>query len=290
MILVRYTPRLNDLVNGDVDLRDATLGSATWSAYLRFDHTHAVTSNLDLRRALAHAIDRERLAAIAPANLVVATGGVVPPALQGHTPDIALQFDPDLAREHMERSGFSGELEVAGMEVWGEILAALAETWGEVFAKTVTVRDWSWRAEEATQLGGRADTAYLRITGWFPGYADPEYFLRLLFQSDSRTNEGGFSYGPFDELIERARTERSDRRRLELLRSRPDGCGRPRRVHPARLRTEHGVRQAVDPRLVGVRQVVLLARRPDRGSLLSPCGRAVTRSEPSRTNLERSGQ
>ena len=117
----------------------------------------------------------------------------------------------------MERSGFSGELEVAGMEVWGEILAALAETWGEVFGKTVTVRDWSWRAEEATELGGRADQAYLRITGWFPGYADPEYFLRLLFQSDSRTNEGAFSYGPFDELIERARTERSDRRRLELF-------------------------------------------------------------------------
>ena len=70
---------------------------------------------------------------------------------------------------------------------------------------------------EATELGGRADQAYLRITGWFPGYADPEYFLRLLFQSDSRTNEGAFSYGPFDELIERARTERSDRRRLELF-------------------------------------------------------------------------
>jgi ABC-type oligopeptide transport system substrate-binding subunit/class 3 adenylate cyclase len=217
MILVRYTPRLNDLVRGDQDLGDARLGAAAWSAYLRFDHTHPIGGNLDLRRALAHAIDRDALTAVAPANLVVATGGVVPPALQGHTPDIAPRFDPDLAREYMERSGFSGELEVAGMEVWDEILAALAGTWGEVFGTSVKVRNWSWRAEEATQLGGRADTAYLRITGWFPGYADPEYFLRLLFQSDSRTNEGGFSYGPFDELIERARNERSDRRRLDLF-------------------------------------------------------------------------
>ncbi len=55
------------------------------------------------------------------------------------------------------------------------------------------------------------------MTGWLPGYADPEYFLRLLFQSDSRTNEGGFSHQPFDELIERARQERSDRARLELF-------------------------------------------------------------------------
>ncbi len=65
--------------------------------------------------------------------------------------------------------------------------------------------------------GGRPDAASIRVTGWFPGYADPEYYLRLLFQSDSRTNEGGFSWAPFDELIDRARREREDRSRLELF-------------------------------------------------------------------------
>ena len=57
----------------------------------------------------------------------------------------------------------------------------------------------------------------MRVTGWLPGYADPEYFLRLLFQSDSRTNDGGFSHPPFDELIERATREPSERERLELF-------------------------------------------------------------------------
>ena len=66
------------------------------------------------------------------------------------------------------------------------------------------------------QVGGRLDSARIRVTGWFPGYADPEYFLRLLFQSDSRTNEGGFTFAPFDDLIDRARHERVDRSRLEL--------------------------------------------------------------------------
>jgi ABC-type oligopeptide transport system substrate-binding subunit len=59
--------------------------------------------------------------------------------------------------------------------------------------------------------------APIYFTGWLPGYPDPEYFLRLLFQSDSRTNEGGFSHPQFDELIERARIERGDRGRLELF-------------------------------------------------------------------------
>jgi ABC-type oligopeptide transport system substrate-binding subunit len=103
------------------------------------------------------------------------------------------------------------------MEVWHEILPVIAGSWSSVFGRSVSVRTWSWRAEEAMQVGGRPDTAKIRITGWFPGYADPEYFLRLLFQSDSRTNEGGFNHPPFDELIERARQERSDRGRLELF-------------------------------------------------------------------------
>ena len=216
LTLVRYTPRLADLMPGDLPA-EAVLGAAAWSAYLRFDHTDQVTSNLDLRRALAHAIDREALAAALPANLVVATGGVVPPALQGHTPEIALRYDPDLARKYLAKSGFDGELEIAGMEVWDAILEVLAESWRTVFGAGVQVRSWTWRSEEAMQVGGPHETAKIRVTGWFPGYADPEYFLRLLFQSDSRTNEGGFSYPPFDELIDRARRERSDRSRLELF-------------------------------------------------------------------------
>src|SRR5207247_8103409 len=88
LILVRYTPRLADLMPGAVR-GDAVLGSPSWSAYIRFDHAHPVAGNLELRRALAHALDREALAAVCPAHLVVATGGVVPPAPQGHARDPA---------------------------------------------------------------------------------------------------------------------------------------------------------------------------------------------------------
>ncbi|MEA2368632.1 MAG: oligopeptide transport system substrate-binding protein, partial [Thermoleophilaceae bacterium] len=216
LILVRYTPRLADLMPGAVH-PDASAGPAAWSAYIRFDHTHPATSNVDLRRALAHAIDREALAKACPANLVVATGGVVPPALQGHTPDIALRYDPDLAREYLERSGFDGELELAGMMVWDAILEAVAESWEGVFGERVAVRSWSWQEEEAMGVGDRIESSYLRVTGWFPGYPDPEYFLRLLFHSDSRTNEGDFSHAAFDDLIEQARRERAGRARLELF-------------------------------------------------------------------------
>jgi ABC-type oligopeptide transport system substrate-binding subunit/class 3 adenylate cyclase len=214
LILVRYTPRLADLMPGAVR-EGAVLGSPAWSAYIRFDHTHPAAGNVELRRALAHATDREALAAVCPANLVVATGGVVPPALQGHTPDIALRYDPDLARECLAKSGFDGRLELAGMMVWEDILEAIAGGWREVLGEGVAVSSWSWLEEEAMHAGERIQTAPIRITGWLPGYPDPEYYLRLLFQSTSRTNEGGFADPVFDELIEAARQERSDRGRLE---------------------------------------------------------------------------
>jgi ABC-type oligopeptide transport system substrate-binding subunit/class 3 adenylate cyclase len=212
---VRYTPRLADLV--PTVREDARLGPAAWSGYFGFDLAHPVLSNLDFRRALAHAVDRSALEQMVPDNVVVATGGVVPPALQGHTPDIVLRFDPDKARSYLEASRVDERsVTIAGIETWvSPFLDGVAAMWNDVLGLHVRVE--SWTLSRALTLTNLREIAPVVFTGWLPGYADPEYFLRLLFQSDSRTNEGGFSYPPFDELIERARRERSDRSRLELF-------------------------------------------------------------------------
>jgi ABC-type oligopeptide transport system substrate-binding subunit/class 3 adenylate cyclase len=216
VITVRYTQRLADLLPG-APPPDAKMGAAAWSAYVAFDHHQAANAQVAFRRALAHAIDRAALATVAPGNLIVADGGLVPPALQGHTPDIALRFDPELARRYLERSGVIEPIEVGAMEVWDAILRTVAESWESVLGLPVNVRSWTWKDEEGAQMSGTTVSAPITIKGWLPGYPDPEYFLRLLLHSDSKTNEGGFSDARFDELIERARQERSDRDRLELF-------------------------------------------------------------------------
>jgi ABC-type oligopeptide transport system substrate-binding subunit len=194
---------------------DAVIGSATWSGYLAFDHADPHLSNLDLRIALAMAIDRQELSKVVPANLIVATGGVVPPALQGHTPEIALKYEPKLAREHLAASGYTGALAIASLDENSLLLEPVVNSWRETLGLEVQQRTWT--RQTAPDLHDLREVAPIVFTGWLPGYADPEYFLRLLFQSTSKTNEGGFSWQPFDELIERARQERSDRGRLELF-------------------------------------------------------------------------
>ncbi len=213
LIAVRYTPRLADLVPAEVP--DAHVGPAAWSGYLAFDHRAPIGSNLELRRALAHALDRAALGAAMPLNMVLATGGIVPPALQGHTPEIVLEFDPDRARDYLGRSGFGGDLAVACLDEDLPLLHPVIESWRAVLGLRVEPRPW--RLAEAGTLKDPTRIAPIYFTGWLPGYPDPEYYLRLLFHSDSRTNEGGFAYPPFDDLIERARQERIDPARLELF-------------------------------------------------------------------------
>ena len=215
MVAVRYTPRLADRVVGP-PARDTIIGPAAWTAYLAFDHADPQMSNVLFRRALAHAIDRDALAAQLPANLVSSTGGLVPPALQGHTPDIVPRFDPALARDLLGRSNVSGTIRIAGLEDWAEIIDSIASSWTNVLGLPVETPTWTpdhaWRLPRPWE----EFLAPIVVTGWLPGYSDPEYYLRLLLHSESKTNEGGFSYAPFDELIERARQERNDRERLEL--------------------------------------------------------------------------
>jgi ABC-type oligopeptide transport system substrate-binding subunit len=104
---------------------------------------------------------------------------------------------------------------VAGLEEHAALFRPVIDSWKEVLG--IKVEFLPWTQQKATAALHPTDLAPIYFTGWLPGYQDPEYYLRLLFQSDSRTNEGGFSWPPFDELIERARRERSDRSRLELF-------------------------------------------------------------------------
>lgn len=189
-----------------VAAEDVSLEPAAYLFFLVIDHSHPDLARLDVRRALAHAIDRVELQASLPHRLVAAAGGVVPPALQGHTPEIVPGYDPDLARQLLGRAPPTSVISLAIPEglVIEEAVSAVGEMWErELGIEIVRVKSES--------------TAAIFFSGWFPGYPDPEYYLRLLLHSEAQDNDGGFRHAPFDELIERARTETDGHRRLELF-------------------------------------------------------------------------
>ncbi|MGH7349769.1 MAG: ABC transporter substrate-binding protein, partial [Candidatus Rokuibacteriota bacterium] len=205
----------------DIPPDEIHLGPPAFLYALAIDFTDATVASTDFRRALAHAIDRDMLARMAPASLIVATGGIVPPMLQGHTPEIAPAHDPDLARRLFDRSGATGGIRVATVAgTLAPVIEAVAATWQNVLGarfEAVIVDPAEWRRA----AGEHRELAPAFTFGWFPGYPDPEYFLRLLLHSDatdiSSAPEARYSSGAFDELIDRAIHERDGARRLELF-------------------------------------------------------------------------
>jgi ABC-type transport system substrate-binding protein/class 3 adenylate cyclase len=187
---------------------------------LAFDFRDPIAGNRDARLALALAIDRVALGALGSPAASVATGGIVPPALQGHTPEIALRHDPDGARDAWRRAGVEGTIRIGAIKSDTAVfLEHIAESW-----RTTLGADVELNIVSRDQLGGVTDILQLGtviLHGWTPGYPDPEYFLRLLLQSDSHdiTSLPGAAYRSeaFDELIERARQERDGAARLELF-------------------------------------------------------------------------
>lgn len=204
----------------DISSTDVVLSAPASLISLVFDFRDPLVGNRHVRLALAHAIDRDALGGVVPPAFGVATGGLVPPALQGHTPEIALRYDPDRARAALARGDLRGTVRVAVAEgIQAPVVAAVVESWRTVLGLTVELRviDMSaWRA-----VDDRFDLGTVVPHGWTPGYPDPEYFLRLLLQSDSRditpTRGANYRSEAFDALIERARQERDGDARLELF-------------------------------------------------------------------------
>lgn len=196
-----YEPALESLTEEVVTGGELALEPAALTTFLTLDHRHPDLGRLEVRRALAHAIDRSALQALLPPGVLTpATGGLVPPMLQGHTPDITPAYDPDRAVRLLGEAQPIGEI-----TVWVPgSLQPLVDGWRRTLGL------------ELTEVEDRSDAA-IAYAGWFPGYPDPEYYLRLLLHSEAHDNKGHFEHAPYDELIERARAERDGRRRLELF-------------------------------------------------------------------------
>ncbi len=184
--------------------------------YLFFDVANRWAAERDFRLALAHGIDREALVDALPGDETVATGGVVPPPLAGHTPDITVPFDPARARDLLDRLGHDAVVRIATFERFQPEADAVAEMWRRHLDLEVEVDTIDDPTHWLALPTAGHDYAVFPST-WYPGYTDPEYFLRLLLASDAVDNHGRWSHGPYDALIERATSARTEQERLELF-------------------------------------------------------------------------
>ena len=184
--------------------------------YMAFDVTRPPFDDRRVRLAFTHALDRVKLIAQAfGPPTVAATGGFLPPGMPGHTPGIALPYDPERARKLMAEAGYPGGQGFPAIEMlrWPTSEEA-AEAYLAQFRENLGV-DLSWQilawAPFLERVRSRPPHAFLM--GWEADYPDPDTFLRVGMQL-----HGPWRHPQYDDLVERARRCMDQRERLDLYR------------------------------------------------------------------------
>ena len=187
--------------------------------------------NIEVRRAVASAIDREALSKLRPANLAP-NGQLVPPGVFGFSRELEGQrYDYHAALEHMRRAGYpyDPEQKVGGwphpipylvyrqglQEFTGQLLAQQLERIG----LRLEIRVVNYPTFLA--LRGRRKGAAFGPGFWLQDFPDAMSFLEPLFHSksiaDDDSNNASFYSNPrYDELVNRARRELDDQRRKAI--------------------------------------------------------------------------
>ena len=179
--------------------------------YVGFCADRQPFSNALVRKAFAHALDRERLLRTRETLARAATlGGAIPPAMPGHTHRIAPAYDLELARRLLADGGYPGGRGLPELRLlvphWFDASDLVAQ-WAELGARVVP-------EEVEAPVGFRdlAGGAHFWLTGWTADYPDPDGLFRGLFELPWPFHRDE----DLDELLERARvaTDQDERMRL----------------------------------------------------------------------------
>lgn len=192
--------------------------------YIGFDLEEPPFDDVDFRRAMNMAIDKDTITRNVLLGLRTPAYGVLPVGFPGHDPDLeGLRFDPEQARRFLEQSKYADPdtrprivltLRSTGGSI-GPEFETLIEMWRQNLGVEVEIQ----RVEWATYLQDlfSDDRKYQSFAiGWTADYPDPQNFLDILFHSASDSNLTGYSNPEVDGLLEQARVEQDERRRIDL--------------------------------------------------------------------------
>jgi len=176
-----------------------------------------------VRRALAMAIDKREIVEKITRAGQIPIRSIVPPGISrwiDYTPQQCEPYAPERARRLLAEAGFSGGRGFPRIDILyntSEAHQAIAELiqaqWKRNLGIDVTLRNQEWSVYLSSRRQG---DYYVARAGWIADYVDPITYLDM-FTGDSPLNNTGWNNEQYNRLVESARLEPDQHKRLRLL-------------------------------------------------------------------------
>ncbi len=238
------------VVRERADLRVVAPQAELNVGFVAMNQDVAPFDDVRVRRAVAHAVDRQAIVDAFYGPFATLATDFLPPLLWGHADVEPYRYDPARARALLAEAGLA---EGFTTELWYVPVSSPLEPAPQAIAETIASyladvgiiarpRTEDWNAYLADANAGRLP---MYMLGWAADYADPDSFLRTFFGS-SRYASPGWDDPDVVAWVERARRSTNVAERAELyarvLRRAHDQVPALPTVH---ARSVHGVRATV---------------------------------------------
>jgi oligopeptide transport system substrate-binding protein len=185
--------------------------------YYRINTNKYPLNNINFRKALSLAIDRELIVkSILKGNQKISYS-FTPPDENGYNPKTNLDFNPIKAKEFLEESGYdinNPPLEILYNTSEGhqKIAQAIQEMWKKNLGLNVVLTNVDWKVYLTRETQGEFD---ISRAGWIGDYPDPFTFLDMMV-TNRGNNKTGWSNSEFDNILKNAASQISTSDRYNL--------------------------------------------------------------------------
>lgn len=198
---------------------DVMSANGTRSFFIAMNNESELFSDIQVRQALAHALDKELIIEHILDGFATPIDGILSPEAFGKNNDLpSFEYDPDKARQLLAEAGYPDGIEIT-LDVEGTYRDT-AEAIGSVLSQAgittrisvgeASVLSQKWQAE------GEEKSGDLYMTSWGNGSLDPHGIFVPTHRTNDRGNSAGYSNPEVDDLLNRAAVEADPEERARM--------------------------------------------------------------------------